>query len=81
MEKNKEVESMLVSALIQFLNPMQVLTKFEMIADASRPEDMILTRISCPHVISMIQKRYSDKVCRNTFLSTAVETAVSTSLV
>jgi len=59
VEKNKDIESMLGSALIHVLNPMEVLTLFERISDsdlpfllmdksASRPEDMILTRIACP---------------------------------
>jgi len=59
VEKNKEVESMLSSALIHVFNPMEVLTLFERIRDAdlpfllmdksaSRPEHMILTRMSCP---------------------------------
>jgi len=59
VEKNKEVESLLGNALIHVLNPMEVLTLFERITDAdlpfllmdksaSRPEDMILTRMSCP---------------------------------
>ena len=59
VEKNKEVEAMLGSALIHVLNPMEVLTLFERISDAdlpfllmdksaSRPEDMILIRMSCP---------------------------------
>ena len=65
VEKNKEVESMLVRALIHVLIPMEVLTMFVRITNAdlpfllmdksaSRPEDMILTGISCPHVITMI---------------------------
>ena len=103
VEKNKEVESMLVSALIQFFNPMEVLTLFERITDAdlpfllmdksaSRPNNMILTRISCPHVITMIVRTgvstrlvehlhlfkhsCSDKACRDTFLSTAIPTRI-----
>jgi len=59
LEKNKEIEPLLSNALIHVLNPMEVLTMFERILDsdlpfllmdksASRPEDMILTRISCP---------------------------------
>ena len=59
MEKKKEVEALLGNAPIHMLNPMEVLTLFERITDAdipfllmdksaSRPEDMILTRMSCP---------------------------------
>ena len=59
IEKNKEVESMMSTALIHVLNQMEVLSLFEQIRDhdlpyllmdktASRPCDMILTRIACP---------------------------------
>ena len=58
-EKNKEVEGLLGNALIHILNPMEVLTLFERIRDydllfllmdkeASRPSDMIMTRVACP---------------------------------
>ena len=59
VEKNKDIEGLLGSALIHVLNPLEVLTLFERIPDsdipfllmdkeASRPSDMILTRIACP---------------------------------
>lgn len=59
VEKNKEAECMLGGALVHVLNPLEVLTLFERIPDshlqfllmdksASRPENMIMTRIACP---------------------------------
>ncbi len=59
VEKNKDLEGLLGSALIHVLNPLEVLTLFQRIPDsdipfllmdkeASRPSDMILTRLACP---------------------------------
>ena len=89
VEKNKEVESMLVSALIQFFNPMEVLTLFERINDADNVISMIVrTGVSTRLVehLHLFKHSCSDKACRDTFLSTAIPTrivgtAVLTSLV